>query len=132
MTGRTVPADENVRRGRMSKAEQFSEAAEVVRALADEADDVADAYVTLCVHAGIAAADAICAARLGHHSRGQDHGQAVALLATVDRAAASHLRSLLAVKTLAGYSHQAVSRDRAVRAGRDVDALLELARSAVS
>lgn len=127
MTGRTVPADEDVRRGRMRKAEQFARAAEGILGLVDDAADVADAYVTLCVHAGIAAADVICAARLGLHSRGEDHGQAVTLLATVERDAASHLRSLLGVKTVAGCGHQRV-RDRTVRAGRDMDALLVTAR----
>jgi hypothetical protein len=117
-----------VRRGRMVKAEQFAAAAEVVYDLADEAADVADAYVTLCVHAGIAAADVICAARLGVHARGESHDDAVELLASADKAASRHLAALLGMKTLAGYSHTPVSRDRAVRAGRAVDALLETAR----
>lgn len=38
----------------MHKASQFIEAAGMIRELADEHEDVADAYVTLCVHAGIA------------------------------------------------------------------------------
>jgi len=46
-----------IREGRMAKAKQFVDAAETVEALADDPNDVADAYVTLCVHAGIAAAD---------------------------------------------------------------------------
>ena len=54
----------------MAKARQFVEAAETVEALADDANDVADAYVTLCVHAGIAAADVICCRRLGEHKAG--------------------------------------------------------------
>jgi hypothetical protein len=49
--------------------------------LADEAADVADAYVTLLVHAGIAASDVICCARLGEHAQGDNHVEAVALLA---------------------------------------------------
>jgi len=49
----------------MAKAKQLVEAAETVEALADDANDVADAYVTLCVHAGIAAADVICCTRFG-------------------------------------------------------------------
>ncbi|WP_282945331.1 hypothetical protein [Cellulomonas endometrii] len=113
----------------MAKAEQFAEAAASVHDLADEASEVADAYVTLCVHAGIAAGDVVCAARLGRYSRGEDHAAAVTLLASVDKEAATHLRALLAMKTLAGYSHQPVSRDRAVRAGRAMDALMRAARS---
>jgi hypothetical protein len=80
MTPRSVKADDAVRRGRMAKAEQFADAAVVLHELADEAADIADAYVTLCVHAGIAAADVICAARLGEHCRGENHDEAVALL----------------------------------------------------
>lgn len=48
----------------MAVALQFYEAAEMVRELADDAEDVTNAYVTLCVHAGIAAADVRCAAAL--------------------------------------------------------------------
>lgn len=128
MSRRTTPADEPVRRGRMAKAEQFAAAAEVVHDLADEADDVADAYVTLCIHAGIAASDVICTAKLGMHARGERHQDAVALLATVDKQASRHLEALLGLKTLAGYSHLPVSQGRARRAGRAMDALLESAR----
>ena len=113
----------------MAKAEQFASAASAVQELADEAADVADAYATLCIHAGIAAADVICAARLGEHARGENHADAVTLLATVDKGAAAHLRALLGMKTLAGYSHTPISGDRARRAGRAMDALMESARS---
>lgn len=92
MTGRTVPADHTVRRGRMAKAEQFASVAADVRDLADEARDVADAYVALCVHAGVAAADVLCAARLQVRARGESHHEAVSLLATVDGAAATPRR----------------------------------------
>jgi hypothetical protein len=129
VTRRTVKADAAVRRGRMAKAEQFAGAALSVQELADDSADVADAYVTLCVHAGIAAADAICAARLGEHARGENHDDAVALLATVDKGAATHLRALLGMKTLAGYSHTPISGDRARRAGRAMDSLMEAARA---
>lgn len=112
----------------MAKAEQFTAAAESIRDLSDDATDVADAYVTLCVHAGIAAADAICAAKLGVHARGENHRDAVALLAAADKAASHHLSVLLAMKTRAGYSHLPVSRERALRAGRATDALLDAAR----
>lgn len=130
MTPRTIRADDAMRRGRLAKAEQFADAAVAVDLLAEEAADIADAYVTLCVHAGIAAADVICAARLGEFSRGENHDEAVALLATVDKALAAHLHALLAMKTLAGYSHTPVSGDRARRAGRAMAALLEAARAA--
>lgn len=130
MSPRTTPADAAVRRGRLAKAEQFAAAAGVVRDLADEAQDVADAYVTLCVHAGIAAGDVLYAAALGVHAHGEKHQEAVTLLGTVDKQASRHLSTLLGMKTLAGYSHMPVSRDRAVRAGRAMDALVEAARRA--
>lgn len=128
MTGRTAPADDAVRRGRMAKAEQFAAAAAAVRDLANESSDVADAYVTLSVHAGIAAADVICAARLGVHTRGENHQNAVKLLATVSKEASRHLDVLLRTKTLAGYSHLPVSAERARRAGRAMEALMHSAR----
>lgn len=129
MTPCTVRADDAMRRGRLAKAEQFADAAVAVDMLADEATDVADACVTLCVHAGIAAADVICAARLGEYSRGENHDEAVALLSTVDKIAGGHLRALLTMKTLAGYSHTPVSGDRARRADRAMAGLLEAARA---
>lgn len=128
MSGRTKPADVAVRRGRMAKAEQFAAVAEAVHALADEADDVADAYVTLCVHAGIAAGDVISAAALGVHPQGENHQEAVKLLATADKQASKHLATLLGMKTLAGYSHMPINQDRALRAGRAMGALMEAAR----
>lgn len=131
MTRRTVKADAAVRLGRMAKAEQFASAALVIQELADESADVADAYVTLFVHAGVAAADTICAASLGEHARGESHDEAVALLAIVDKNSAAHLRALLGMKTLAGYSHTPISEDRARRAGRAMDALMETSRAVV-
>jgi len=81
---RTQPCDPDMRRGRLRKAEQFLQAADTVRELADEHQDMADAYVTLCVHSGIAAADVICCARLGEHSQGDNHNEAVTLLKRAD------------------------------------------------
>ncbi|ARU51828.1 putative urease superfamily metal-dependent hydrolase [Cellulosimicrobium cellulans] len=112
----------------MSKATQFAAAAHDVLDLADEAADVADAFVTLAVHAGIAAADVVCCVRLGRYSRSENHQDAVALLTAADGDAARHLSSLLRLKTRAGYSPSSVSSQDAVRAERAMDALVELAR----
>ena len=60
MTARTRPYDEATTRGRLRKAEQFWDAAESIRELADDEAEIGDVYVTLCVHAGIAAADVVC------------------------------------------------------------------------
>lgn len=69
--------------GRRTKAIQFLTAAEEIMDLADDAADVGDAYVTLCVHAGIAAADTICAHRLKQYHSGDNHHEAVVLLRQV-------------------------------------------------
>lgn len=62
--------------------------------------------------AGIAAADAACCARLGFVSRGQDHSQAVALVATVrpdgDKLA-KDLERLLVIKDKVQYQAIMVS-----------------------
>jgi hypothetical protein len=119
-----------MRAGRLRKAVQFLDAAQLVRDLADEDSAVSDAYVTLCVHAGIAAADVICCARLGEHAHGESHADAVALLARADAASAKHLRTLLAAKTKAGYSHLPASTDELKRTARAAAVLVETARIA--
>ncbi len=129
MTPRTVRADAAAKAGRMTVALQFYEAAEIVREVAYDAEDVTNAYVTLCVHAGIAAADVRCAAALGEYARGESHVDAVALLAKVDQAAAKHLDALLKLKTVAGYGTTSISADRVRRATRAMEALVESARA---
>ena len=126
---RTHDCDASVIAGRLAKARQFADTAHDVLALAGEADDIADAFVTLAVHAGIAAADVICCVRLGRHAWGKNHNDAVDLLARADPAASRHLRALLHLKTRAGYSATPVSGQDRVRAERAMDALVEFARS---
>jgi hypothetical protein len=87
---RTVAADKAVQRGRLSNAKQFPRVADDARELAKK-EDIRDAAVTLYVHAGIAAAEAICAAILGIHAKGPSHQDAVALLSSVDKQASSSL-----------------------------------------
>jgi hypothetical protein len=119
------------RAGRLAKAGQFFLAAETIAATIDD-QDVADAYVTLCVHAGVAAADAICCARLGEHAQGDEHQEAVALLTKADRTIAKHLKVLLDLKTRSGYSAIPTSKTDQKRAGRAAAALLAAARSSAS
>jgi hypothetical protein len=131
MTIRTRRGDAATGSGRFAKAEQFFDAAEAIRELADEEADIGDAYVTLCVHAGIAASDAICCSDLGEHAMGDNHDQAVTLIARVrpdGKALASSLRALLAMKTLAGYSHQPVNAQNRKRAQRHAERLVTAAR----
>lgn len=129
---RTRPCGEAIRRGRLRKAEQFIQAADLIRDMADESNEVADAYVTLCVHAGIAASDVICCASLGEHAQGENHSEAVGMLTKANESAAKHLNTLLKLKTKSGYSHTPVTADEFKRAGRAVNALIENARRATS
>lgn len=124
---KTVTADHAVRRGRLLKAQQFLRVADDARELAEDVE-VADAAVTLYVHAGIAAADALCAAALGRHAQGSDHQQAVLLLESVDKDAAQNLNTLLRMKTRAGYGHNPISESNLRRAARAAAALVTRAR----
>lgn len=68
-SSRTHDCTQSTRAGRLAKGNQFWEAATLIEELTEESDLV-DAYITLCIHAGIAAADVICCARLGVHATG--------------------------------------------------------------
>lgn len=72
------PADHGFAPGRRRKAVQSLTAAEEIMDLADDGADIGDAYVTLCVHAGIAAADTLCAHHLGRYNSGENHNEATA------------------------------------------------------
>ena len=131
MTPRTRPCKESTIAGRLRKAEQFLDAAETIRDFADDERDVGDALVTLCVHAGIAAADVLCCVALGEHAQGEDHSEALDLLVRVrpdgDELTKS-LRPLLGMKTRAGYSHRTVTSDDRKRALRHATKLVRAAR----
>jgi hypothetical protein len=117
---KTVPCDAATRAARRAKAQEFLDAAQ-------QLDGQPTAYVSLCVLAGIAAADVVCCARLGVHASGSDHSQAVALLAAVNTSAASALQRLLAMKNKSDYSSRAPSATEATRALRAAQQLLEAA-----
>jgi hypothetical protein len=118
----------NGRAGRLEKARSFREAAEVTEQFMTDGADLRDAYVTLCVHAGIAAADVICMNALGEYYAGQRHDEAARLLEKVDKALARHLATLLAMKTKAGYSDIPVSNEQITRARRAMEVLVDRAR----
>jgi hypothetical protein len=123
--------DDEIVSGRLRKAEQFLEVASMVRELADDEGDIGDALVTLCVHAGIAAADVICCTALGHFVQGQDHLQAIAELSRVPpdgRRLGSDLQALLQMKTRAGYGAPPVTADQRKRAWRRAEQLVAAAR----
>ena len=128
MAADTKKCSAKARVGRMEKARQFSSAASLVDELAGESQDLADAYVTLCVHAGIAAADVICCARLGVHAAGEDHAAAAELLSQVDKSLAKDLRRLLQLKTKAGYSSEPTGTADRRMAGRTATRLVDAAK----
>lgn len=131
MTPRLRKCDERTIAGRLAKAEQFLEGAEIIREFAADEQDVADAYVTLCVHCGVAAADAICCIAIGEHVQGEDHNEAVTHLSKVrpdGTELGNALRTLLGMKTRAGYSHEHIGAAGCKRAQRAAERLLKAAR----
>lgn len=131
MATRMRECDEAFIKGRLGKAEQFLYSAATLREMAESEAEFGDSMVTLCVHAGIAAADVICCKALGHFVQGDDHNQAVAELSKVVPGGASlgkDLRALLQMKTRAGYGGPAVSADQRKRAWRRAESLVEAAR----
>jgi dihydropteroate synthase len=127
---RTVACTREMRRGRLRKAGGFLEAANLLADQSPAEAESADAFVTLCIHAGIAASDVICCARLGEHAQGDNHTEAVTLLRKADSESARHLQVLLGMKTKVGYSHTGATEAEVKRAGRAAEALLEAARRA--
>lgn len=125
---RTQPCSPDDAAKRLRDARGFLEVAE----LADQDAGVSAANAVL---AGIAAADAACCAALAERSRGQDHRDAVALVAQVrpgGQEASAALRRLLALKNDAEYGLKSLSsanRDTALRQARK---LIEFAEAAVS
>jgi hypothetical protein len=126
--GNTKTCTRTVRAGRLAKARQFQRAAAMLAAVGDD-DAIGDAYVTLCIHAGIAAADVICCTRLGEYHRGDDHHGAITLLSKVDRAAARCLRTLLDLKSRSGYGAALISDTDQKRAARAAESLLRSAET---
>lgn len=132
MTLRVRPCTKQTADGRQRKATQFLPAAELIRQQARTEEDVADALVTLCVPAGIAAADVICCKDLRSHAIGEDHTQAVSLVKTVRHGGpklAADLGALLRMKTKAAYGEEPVSAAERTRAYRRALQLVTAARS---
>ncbi|QSB14725.1 hypothetical protein JQS43_25265 [Natronosporangium hydrolyticum] len=127
--GRTQNCGAAEGRVRLDQARAFLDVAELVGA---EDNELATPSVAtaLAVLAGIAAADAACCTVLGRRARGQDHRQAVDLVAQVAHGGAAmsrHLRRLLAVKDDAHYGLLHVSHQRATAALRQARQLVDTA-----
>lgn len=102
---------------RLKQAEAFVSVAELV--LSDDTDTATPgAAAALAVLAGIAASDAACCVRLRQRPRGQDHRDAVKLVATVEphgKEMAKDLGRLLAAKDESHYGVTLVDRAKARR-----------------
>jgi hypothetical protein len=132
---RTQRCTEVIKNGRMNKATQFRDAARTISEFADDEAEVGDAFVTLLVHAGIAAADAICCHELGEHASGESHNDAVQLIERVRPDGAQLARALdtlLGAKTRAGYGYQPVNRRTRTRCLRAAEKLVLTARDRLS
>lgn len=108
MTRRTTPMDAGAVRARAAQANAFLASAKLHEGNAPADNSVA---ATAAVNAGIAASDAICGHSLGYCSKGEDHDQAIELLAVAVRDAgpSRNLARLLGAKSLASYSASMLS-----------------------
>ena len=113
---------------RLADARKFLELAELASEESDATSfNVAAANAAL---AGIAAADAACCRTLGERSRGEDHRDAIELVAQVSPGgseAAKALRRLLALKNNAEYGLTGISRAKREAALRQARKLVEFA-----
>ncbi|TDE15987.1 hypothetical protein [Jiangella asiatica] len=114
---------------------KYREVAELVASESDSVAASASVAAGLAVLAGIAAADAACCGALGRRGRGQDHKQAVALLAQIEpggREVSRHLERLLDVKDAAHYGVINVRSAELRRALRSAERLVEFARDVLA
>ncbi len=130
-SSRTRRCDRQDAAQRYAQAEAFAEVAKLDPLSAD--GPTRSAAVSNSVLAGIAGADAMCCRRLGHHSVGDDHQQALALLeeaGNVGREAKRHLVTLLSIRNKAQYEGEDPTIAEAKRAIRAMRSILELAATA--
>ena len=85
--------------------------------------------VTLYVHAGIAAADVVCCAKLGEYSNSANHSEAIALLEKADSSLSPALARLVGMKTAAGYGVSPMSAQRVSTARSAAEKLMVAARA---
>lgn len=119
---------------RLKHARAFIEVADLILGSDDELA-LPQVSASLAVLSGIASSDAVCCARLGRRSRGQNHREAITLLESVpdaSRVMAQDLRRLLDLKDGAHYSSimvtLAAARDAVHRARRLHDAAVSLVK----
>lgn len=122
-SGRTRPCSTRTRRGRLKKAREFLDIAELA------SPEYPDVSVSNAILSGIASADVICCVRVGQHAAGEDHQQAVDLLRRAHEQAAKRLDRLLRRKSTSAYSDVSSTPTQVEQALRDAGALLEIATS---
>lgn len=110
--------------GRLAKAEEFLADAELLASDPDRRNSAAGLYVD----AGIAASDVICCRTLGEHAHGQDHNDAIRLLARVDRNRSKDLAVLLKNKSLISYSAEGLPATEFKKIQRAATRLVDAAR----
>lgn len=133
MTARTVPAGRVEARARLSTAEAYLQVAQLVLSEPDR-HGFANVAAGNAVLAGIAASDAICAARLRQIHRGDDHRAAARLLATATpdgKRLAATLTRLLDLKDTSQYGTSLMSSRNARDAARWAGDLVARARTEI-
>lgn len=123
---RTRDCDPAVITGRLDKAIEFFDAAEMLEGTA------ANAAGDLLAAAGIAASDVICCVRLGEHASGENHNQAIALLDKADSGSGKHLGTLLGLKNKVAYTHHTLSGTECKKMNRAASHLVEAAKAAAA
>lgn len=123
-SSRTVRADAKDAALRRARAIDFWQSAEDLSELGGDPNSMASLYIL----AGIAASDAICASKLGEHSIGENHADALAVLRRADPSLVASLQRLLSRKTEAGYGGAAVSTQRLAELRRAAERLVQAAQ----
>jgi hypothetical protein len=131
---RTAACTKSDARNRLAHAVAYHETATLV--IDDKSTDgLPSVAASLAVLSGIAASDAVCCYVLGRRPRGQDHVEALRLLATIPHngaAMAKLLAKLLASKNSAHYGTNFISAPDATRLLRSADQLIEHARNVLA
>jgi hypothetical protein len=125
MSERTRPSTETIRRGRLTKAVEFLDGAILID------DDMPDAAVFLWSTPASRPPTSIRCAPWPY-AAGENHNEAVALLAKADAGVEKHLRALLNVKSKVSYTHQSATADERKRSRRAAETLVEAARRAAA
>lgn len=132
MSPETRPSSRAAIKGRFKRMRAFAEQA----AKTDAGDETTNApVVSSLVLAGIAAADVICSVALGEHSTGDDHQQAIKLLAKAvpgNKDLPTALKRLLDLKSKSQYWADPVSNADCTTAQRAAERLIAAAEDRYS